>query len=176
MENENLNKTKENMIKKCKKIGDVLETGFWFFIIILIVFLIIGIMNAIVFWEEGASSIEIINELTYMIRDLFNIDTDFSDINSIKETIIGMIVSILSFVVLHALSKIFINTAKDETPFSMTNIKNMRKISICAYIVFFITLFSSNYGLGAIYVIAIGGIEYIFRYGYKLQIESDETL
>lgn len=176
MENENLNQTKEKMIKRCKKIGDVMEIGFWLIIIMLILGAAVLVLDASVMWRDGASGMEIINSSTSLIMDLFNIEKDFTEINAIKESIIGIIVSILSSIVLYALAKIFQNTSKDETPFSVDNVKNMKKISVCAYIVFIVTLFSQVYGLGLIYVLAIGGIEYIFKYGYQLQLESDETL
>ena len=170
MKKENLNITKEKMIIKCKKIGNVMEVAFWLVIIMLI---IAGIASLIGICSEGLSAIEIIYET---LRDKFNIGTEFSEIDAIKETIISIAITILNLIILYSLSKVFTNTAKDETPFSMNNVKNLKKISICAYIVFFITIFSQIHSLGLIYVLAIAGIEYIFRYGYKLQLESDETL
>ena len=176
MENEKLNKTKEEMIKKCKKIGDMLEIAFWLAIIWLVVFTFIGIINSIGILSAGGSVVEIVNEIILPIRNVFDMDTDISEMNAIKETIISIVIIILNLTLLRALSKIFISTSKNETPFSMDNVKNMKKISRCLYIEFFISLFSQTHALGLVYVVAIGGIEYIFRYGYKLQIESDETL
>ena len=160
----------EQEIQKCKKIGNVMEIAFWLVIIMVI---IAGIAGLIGICSEGFSAIETIYEI---IRDRFNIGTEFSEMAAIKETIISIAVTILNLIILHALSNIFTNTAKDETPFSMNNVKSLKKISICAYTVFFITIFSQIHKLGLIYVLAIAGIEYIFRYGYKLQLESDETL
>lgn len=172
MENENLNETKEKMIKKAKSIGDAIEILVYLLIIMIILGAIVGTIGGIVMWIDGATYMEIINE----IGGLLNIEIDFSTIYGTIEIVVKVITTISTIVGLIALAKVFKNTAKEKTPFSLNNIKNMKRISRCAIIIFLATLFSQTESIGAVYVLAICGMEYIFRYGYKLQVESDETL
>ena len=172
MENEKLNKTREEMIKKAKKIGECFEMLVGLVIIIIVLGSILGTINGIVMWSEGATFMEIVNDT----GDILSVKMDISTIGGIIEIIVKAITTILSIVAVMALSKVFKNTAKDGTPFSLSNTKNMKKISRCAVIIFFATFFSPTQSIGAVYPLAICGMEYIFRYGYKLQLESDETL
>ena len=111
--------------------------------------------------------------------NLLNIKTNFGDITAIKETILKVVIHILSLNIWHALSKMFLNASKDETPFSLVNIKNMKRISISLSIIILAIVISSEYTFNSLCLLSlftINGIDYIFRYGYKLQQESDETL
>lgn len=165
MENKNSKNTQEKMIKKCKDLGSLLNFVFWFYIVIIIISVVAG---TIICALSGSSALEII--------DFFSANPE----NTIKESIITIIIYILSLIILYSLAKIFINSSKDETPFSLKNVKIFRKISICAYIVFFVRIFSETHGIGLAnaltYISLIKSIEYILRYGYELQLESDETL
>lgn len=177
MENKNSKNTQEKMIKKCKDLGSLLNFVFWFDIVIIIISVVAGtIIGAIDMWTSGSSGIVIIDAITMLINIFLKLGIDFSQMNVIKESIITIITYILSLIILHSLAKIFINSSKDETPFSIKNVKNLRTISICLDIIFLVTLFSETHGIGLIYPLTITGIEYIFRYGCKLQLESDETL
>ena len=172
MKNEKLNETKDEMIKRTKKIGDTIETLVILLIIMITLGVIVGIIGGIAMLSDGATLMETINEMGAIL----NIKLDFSTMSGIAEIFSKVITIALSIVALLSLAKIFKNTAKEGTPFSLDNIKNMKKVSTCAIINFWVTLFLQTKGIGAVYVIAICGMEYIFRYGYKLQVESDETL
>ena len=69
------------------------------------------------------------------------------------------------------------NTGK---PFSANTLKNMNRLTLIIIIWAIISLFSifSNVkiGIGLVPASIICVLKYIFEYGYKLQIESDETL
>ena len=176
MKKESLNNTKEKMISKCKKIGNVMEFIFWVITIGLGLSITLGLIGGIITACSGATSTEVLNEATVFVRDLYGNKIDFSEKNATRESIIYIISNILSIIVLYYLTKMFKTSAKDETPFSESNIKSMRKITICACLVFLVTSVSQIYSFGFVYVLAIIGLEHIFRYGYKLQLESDETL
>ena len=172
MKKENLNDEKEKMIKKTKSIGDVIEICVYLLIIMIALGIISGIIDGIIMWKDGYAFIDIVKEWT----SFYNIEIDFSTNKWIVECIARVIKIVVTIVGTMALAKVFLNTAKEETPFTIENIKNLRKISCSAIIIFWVSCFIPNSGIGAIYVCAICGIEYIFRYGYKLQLESDETL
>ena len=89
-----------------------------------------------------------------------------------------LLVCMLSaFLVIGNICKEIQNTGK---PFSANTLKNMNRLTSIIIIWAIISLFSifSNVkiGIGLVPASIICVLKYIFEYGYKLQIESDETL
>ena len=66
----------------------------------------------------------------------------------------------------------FKEISQDAKPFTEKNVKRLSNISWLT----FALLFISEFNIGLITVICIFALSKIFKYGYKLQIESDETL
>lgn len=88
---------------------------------------------------------------------------------------IQFVAAAMGWIILVKIAKILDNIVKKETPFTEENIANMKKISICATIMW-ILMTTSIFNAGIIYILAIWIMYYIFNYGYQLQMESDETL
>lgn len=87
---------------------------------------------------------------------------------------------IITVFLLEYLKKIFGEIADKGTPFTEYNIKyldKIRNIVIIAGIVRVIAiLFSIRAGMGLGLIMVILSISSIFKYGYKLQIQADETI
>lgn len=105
-----------------------------------------------------------------------------------KATIISIFVVltiklILSAVMFSVAGKFFGDAGREGTPFVMKNVNRLRVVAILYFLVnmFEITgkefgdIFSINFS-GFVGAFIIWGISYMFEYGSKLQIESDETL
>ena len=66
----------------------------------------------------------------------------------------------------------FKETSQDAKPFTANNVKRLNNIS---WLTFGLWL-TTNTNVGIIVVLSIFALNKVFKYGYKLQIESDETL
>lgn len=77
-------------------------------------------------------------------------------------------------IITNTLAKIFGNVEKEGTPFTKENVKNLNVINIFAGVLFIFG--TPNFSIGLISIIIISAITYIFKYGYKIQQEVDETL
>ena len=93
--------------------------------------------------------------------------------NEINHNQINMTQAMQKAIDIQGLNIVIPNTR--ETPFTEENIANMKMISICATIMW-ILMTTSIINAGIIYIFAIWIMYYIFKYGYELQLESDETL
>ena len=92
-----------------------------------------------------------------------------------NSAIVTFIICAASWGILSQISAILKNTVENKTPFTSNNIRSMNIISIDSTILWIATTpFIINVGL--IFVLAIWIMSYIFKYGYELQLESDETL
>ena len=87
---------------------------------------------------------------------------------SIPETVflISYFVKIVAYIiVLECIGKMMIDTYKNKTPFLSQNIKRMKALTIAAFLFW-----------DLMYFVIILAVYELFKYGYKLQQESDETL
>ena len=98
-----------------------------------------------------------------------------AEIQNLKESS-NLILTFLSIVILlDLLAKIFKNIEENETPFTQKNIQYIKYIEIWVWILYILTS-ASLINLTLILAIVISALNSIFKYGYQLQIESDETL
>lgn len=172
MENENLNQTKEKMIKKCRIFGNILRAIKWFAIILSIVLIAsIGIMIKYTGEEEIDSSNELIGENNIIVESLESSQEEIP-----VEGIASLLGLICSFVLIDSIGKVFLNIAKGGTPFTENIIKSIKDICVFSTIIWFVGLFSSAFDMGLVCLLIIWAMYYIFKYGYQLQKESDETL
>ena len=99
------------------------------------------------------------------IRGL-NQNETISNINK-NAYLIGFILQGISLVtILDLLAKILLDSIKQKTPFVKKNIKRMKLMAICSIL----------YSHGLLYFIIIIMVTQLFKYGYELQVESDELL
>ena len=171
MGNENLNQTKEIMIKRCRTFGNILRAIKWVAIVLSVV-LIAGI-GTMIYWtgEEIDTSNELIGENNIVEE---SIESDQEEIP--VEGFASLLGLICSFVLIDSLGKVFLNIAKEETPFAKNIIKSIKDICVFSTIIWFIGLFSPAFNMGLVCLLIIWAMYYIFKYGYQLQLESDETL
>lgn len=168
MENENFNITKEKMIKRCNLFAKILTVLVWVFVISVMFTIIGGALVAILPGEE-----EIVESFSEVMT---HEDVEEEDKMSGVKLVSSVANVILGIVLLELLVKLFKNTVKHQTPFVEENIKCMRRMSIISIISFIISFFGLTIGIGLMSVLSICGMYYIFKYGYYLQLESDETL
>lgn len=109
--------------------------------------------------------IELINDEDTKIDDISNFEITMNVISFVADYI-------FSIIILHNLTKLFKDISKDAKPFTESNVKRVNIISWSALGLWIAT----NTSVGFITVICIFAITKIFKCGYKLQIESDETL
>lgn len=90
--------------------------------------------------------------------------------------VISLIVKVsLAFFILELIRRIFKETSEKETPFTEGNIKKMRMIS--NILTFWLVWIIPEFNLQSIlFIVLLVAIENIFRYGFELQNESDETI
>lgn len=171
MENENLNQTKEKMIKRCRTFGNILQVMKWIIVIavIMIIILIATLGVFIAISSEDTIPDEII------AGGFSSLDENEEEI-SIFEGIVSIVGTIFSFVLLDSLGKLFLNIAKEGTPFSKNIIKAVKDICVFASIIYVAGIFLTNFNMNLLFLLTIWGMYYIFKYGYQLQLESDETL
>ena len=79
---------------------------------------------------------------------------------------------IITILILDNLKKMFKETSQEAKPFTEANVKRLNNISWLTFAMWIII--NNNVGLMA--VLSIFALNKVFKYGYKLQIESDETL
>lgn len=89
-------------------------------------------------------------------------------------TIKRFILITIVLIVVHCLGKMFNDISKEGRPFSEANNKRITIINVLSWILFFFG--GSFISVGLVTVIALSAITAVYKYGYKLQIESDETL
>ena len=127
------------------------------------------------------STFENTNELTNIINDLKSDDNDNKiDENNITpaKSIFAIITAIMQIIIIENVRKMFKQISINGKPFTEYNVekmKNISKYSVIMWIAGFFIDFSFA-GIGIVTVVVLCAVSTIFKYGYKLQIESDETL
>lgn len=183
MEKEKSNNTKEKMLKSCEKLNKLISGFIWAIAGIFITIAIIGLIFTIVLFvlptnEAKVSAGDRYFEMTGNIEVFINgFDEKIDQIQEMKSnsTIVHFIICVVSWGILSQISSILKNTVENKTPFTPNNIRSMNIISIDSTILWIATTpFIINVGL--IFILAIWIMSYIFKYGYELQLESDETL
>lgn len=146
----------EKMVKRFKNYEDIVE--------VIEAVLLVAIICTIIFVisEIFKCNFDIIlvkdNLLQFIGYDGMQIEAIF---------ILEFVAKIISIIVLiESLRRMMKDTYKNKTPFVKQNITRMNKIAIC----------SIFYSKQIIYFLIVVAVKELFKYGYKLQIESDETL
>ena len=167
MEKKNVKDVKSQMIKICKALSFFISVLKWIFIL--------GIIFGIVLSLAMVKKIDGNIEETAGQYNQINESNDNIEKNQkggdIKEDIIGLYQVLLIWGIIECIDKIMKEIIKKETPFTEKNIKLMEKISFASLASMFVIE-----GIGIIHVVVIVIMTYIFKYGYVLQTESDETL
>lgn len=167
MEKKNVKDVKSQMIKICKALSFFIAVLKWIFVLgiifgIVLSFAMVKKIDGNV--EETTGQYNQINESNA------NIEKNKKG-EDIKDDIIDLYKILLIFGIIECIDKIMKETVKKETPFTEKNIKLMEKVSLASLASMFVIE-----GIGIIHVFVIVIMTYIFKYGYTLQIESDETL
>lgn len=91
------------------------------------------------------------------------------------QLIIKMVIDyILCVWLLNCVIKLFDNISKAQTPFTQDNIRLIRKIDILAC---FAYIFGNEvFSIGLVFLLVLTAISYVFKYGYTLQKEVNETV
>ena len=183
MEKEKNVNSKEKMIKSCKRLRKIMIGFIWTCAGMVIAYaaiitvLIMGLLvipNADQKAEFSEQFFQITNDIGDKIEECTENIDEFMESKSSKEEI-QFVAAVMGWIILVKIAKILDNIVKKETPFTEENIANMKKISICATIMW-ILMTTSIFNAGIIYILAIWIMYYVFNYGYQLQLESDETL
>lgn len=183
MKNEKLNNTKDKMLKSCKKLKNVITIFQWLLVVSIVVQILIMLVLSIsmIIQPNSEQKAEAGNKLVQTMENITNkVDEIKEDLKSVEDEkdanlLISILRVIIPVLILDCLIKMLKSTIENQTPFTIENIKYMKNIDILAIINWGITTpFIINIGL--IYVLALSVITYIFKYGYQLQLESDETL
>ena len=106
-----------------------------------------------------------------MLEDETN---EFKRFVAISQIITVFLDYICVVIIVDTLGKIFGNIEKEGTPFTKENVKKLSVINLFAGILFIFG--TPNISIGLISIIIISAVTYIFKYGYKIQQEIDETL
>ena len=177
----------EKMKKSFKSYGKIAEVIESILLIVPIVLLVISLVmgiamlvgdnqddrfkNSMVQSEQG----EEISERQFL-KDLIGEDyKEFEEMSNVQITIkvICIIAEyIITILILDNLKKMFKETSQDAKPFTEANVKRLNNISWLTFALWLTT----NTNVGIVVVISIFALNKVFKYGYKLQIESDETL
>ena len=99
---------------------------------------------------------------------------EFKRLVATSQILVVFLDYICIIIIVNTLAKLFGNVEKEGTPFTKENIENLNIINIFAIVLF--VFGTPNFSMGLVSVIIISAITYIFKYGYKIQQEVDETL
>ena len=183
MENKKTNNSKDKMLRSCEILNKVITGFVWILAGIAIAYATISLIFTIVLLvlpsaeqkvEFGDKFIEITNDMGATVNNVIEKFDKFNDAKK-NNNLLQFAAGVMGWSILFSISKILKNTEENQTPFTEENIKNMKKISICAAIIWLLQT-TSFINLGIIYILTIWVMSYIFKYGYQLQLESDETL
>lgn len=119
--------------------------------------------------SEDISFTDALNELT---DGAFKEYEEMPIVFKIGKIICLIATFIIHIIILDNLKNMFKEISQDAKPFTEKNVKRLSNISWLT----FALLFISEFNIGLITVICISALSQVFKYGYKLQIESDETL
>lgn len=178
MEKEEVIDTKEKMLKGCKKVRKIL-TAFQWFIAIMFIFVAISIiLNGLL--TNNLISADIKEKTSVVWQTVENINSITEKVDEVKNTeensyLIEIVTFISMIIILDFLVKIFKSTEENATPFTEKNIKYIKYIGILVWIIH-CAITVDFFDFTFVLAIAISSLYYIFKYGYQLQIESDETL
>ena len=178
MGNNNLINTEEKIKRKYKSLNEL--------IVIILIFLFIPFLIMIFIFNP-------VNEVQYNQASEYIQSEDYKEYDIIEIFInehpkifstFYYIVSICSFACLYSLLIIISKMCKEiqntGKPFSDKTLKYMniltKVVALWAIISLFNGIFGVKIGIGLIPASILCVLKYIFEYGYKLQIESDETL
>ena len=178
MEKEEVINTKEKMINGCKKVRKILTVFQWFIGIMFIFVAISIILNGLL--TNNLISADIKENTSVIWQTVENINSTIERVEEIKNSeensnVIEIVTFISMIIILDFLVKIFKNTEENATPFTEKNIKYIKYIGILVWIIH-CTITVDFFDFTFILAIAISSLYYIFKYGYQLQVESDETL
>lgn len=193
--NENIEIEDSKLRKKFKKLREwvILLEGI-LLVPVIVVVLILGISTGekliygtneflkSVIIEEDSNETEIkIDDVVEVAEKLsgeelvFEGETDeYKRLVAISQILVVFLDYMCTVVIVNTLAKIFGNVETEGTPFTKENVKDLSVINVFAGILF--VFGTPNISIGLISLIIISAITYIFKYGYKIQQEVDETL
>lgn len=93
---------------------------------------------------------------------------------AISAIIVAFIDYMCMLLIVDCLGKMFKTIEEEGKPFTLDNIKNLNKIDKFSVILFFFG--TAKISISLMSLIIISAISYIFKYGYRIQQEVDETL
>lgn len=176
-EKENIS-TKERLVKNCKATSIIVLVIELVMVIVPIIFCATGNTQEMLMYINNETPEDYIikesiieNEIEIPIDSKEQFKAEDMKYNKFGYNLVSYITSIA---ILDIIRRMLKDTAKHETPFSEGNLKKLTLIDGCitTNIIFTPSLFTKD----IIYIILVSSIYLIFKYGYELQTESDETL
>ena len=185
MKQQNLIETKERMLKVFKIVGKIIVVMKW----IIIISLIIGGLSSVFSTLIATGVVDFANNpaIQQMIEETEK-SGEVLDANMIQGENLGVMLlkGIIIPIILIAMASVIDNferickaTVKKETPFIEENIKYMRRINIMSLVMFIgINILFGGFAIdvGIFFLAIMFAFSYLFKFGYILQQESDETL
>lgn len=189
MKQQNLIETKERMLKVFKIGGKIITIFKWIIIVSLIMGGILAVSSSLILNgpDDMANNTEVSEEIKNILEESQKsndeleenmIQGDSLGILLLKGIIIPIILIVMASII-DNLERIFKTTVQKETPFVEENIKYMRRINIMSLVLFItmnILFVGMAIDIGIFFLVIIFAITYLFKFGYILQQESDETL
>ena len=175
MSNEKNLSTKERMIRNCRIVSKLILIVEIIMIIGPILLLIAALGVGVDIYTNSVEEEVIVMEENYVSGEVEESQEllDESDDGFIK-FISDIFRYLLAFEILDIIRRMLKNVIKDETPFSEDNLKKIKQID--SRMMLSLIISRSIFSIELIYVILVSSIYLIFKYGYELQVESDETL
>lgn len=164
MEKETIESTKDLHIKNIKILRKLLSYGEIFLMMLPMLFVLITIVT-----HAFGEAIDLTTEISWLLQ----IPEEKLNLTLFIISCVGYLINIL---IINRIGKILENTEKSLTPFTESNVKilgTIKKLSIISFATLFL---GSNWGISLIPLIIILALSSVFKYGFILQTESDETL
>ena len=167
---------KEQMIKNCGILGKVMQCIEALLIAIPILIIVVLVSVAGMIFMTGTEENMIPTQEELIVEDTADIvETEEITEQGVIKIIANIIKYVLTIVIVDILRRIFMSTKIKETPFTKDNVRSMRVLSIIAVVEWILAVLS-GIGSSLIFVVTIMAISHVFKYGYELQVEADETL
>jgi hypothetical protein len=135
-------------------------------------------------WEEKIEEPVTVKEFANFVAELrgrYYFDSDSWEESSLKSySIYSLVEFVLSYItvifIINTLRKLFEETEKNGTPFTKNNIKYLKMVDVSICIIWWLGMIEGNILLDILVLTVVSVLTLVFKYGYKLQKESDETI